>query len=116
MELTKNLPGLIRSGAKDSLKEELKATMDGLDKLKEYVDGIEKTTIDLLKWRNRGMIVTRDEYVALKWANAVLELTNSDNSASFERLVSTCLWCLEAFVSAARKEAVKKFLGKNQTV
>ena len=110
--LSTTLPELIRSQAGARVKEDLVSYRDELDNLKDYFAGMEKTTTELLKWRNAGLVCHRDEVIAIKWANSVLELTNADNQASFERLIATCMWAVEAFNTAARKENVKKFLSK----
>ena len=110
--LTTTLPELIRSQTGAKLKEDLLSFRDELDALKDHFSGLEKTSTGLLKWKNTGLVCHRDEVVAIKWANAVLELTNADNQASFERLVATCMWAVEAFHTAARKDNVEKFLSK----
>ena len=111
--LSESLPGLIRTQTSAQVKQDLETVMLELDRLKDYYSGLEKTSIDLLKWKNAGLVCHRDELVGSKWASAVLELTNSDNSASFERLVAVCLWARNAYYSASRQENVKRFLGKS---
>ena len=85
---------------------------DQISNLKDFFSGLEKTNIELLKWRNQGMVSHRDDLVGMRWAGAMLELNNSDNSASFEKLVSTCMWCCQAFSSATRQDNVRRFLSK----
>ena len=110
--LSDSLPGMVRSQIDQKVSEDLEKVVLELDRLKDLFNGLEKTNIDLLKWRNTGLICHRDELVGSRWANAVLELTNSDNSASFERLVAVCIWAKSAFYSAPRQDNVRRFLGK----
>ena len=112
MDLSKNLPGMIRSEVDTRVQADLDNVMVELERLREFFNGLEKTNIDLLKWRNQGLVCHRDEMVATRWANAVLELTNSDNSASFENLISICMWAKLAFHSAKRQDNVTRFLGE----
>ena len=111
-DLSRNLPDMIRSQVDLKIKEEMDKMTVETDTLKELFNGIEKNVIELLKWKAQGWVCHRDEVVGFKWASAMLALTNSDNSASFENLIAVCLWAKRAFFSAKRQENVKRFLGK----
>ena len=106
------LPDLVRRSVALRVETDVKSVSDQLASLKEYFDGLEKTNIALLKWKNQGLLSYRDDLVGMRWAEAVLDLNNSDNSTSFEKLVSTCFWCCHAFNSAARQDNVRRFLGE----
>ena len=112
LDLLEKLPEMVKQQVALKLDDEVASLKQQFESLKEYYSGLEKTNIELLKWRNTGQVVHRDELVGMRWAADMLDLNNSDNSASFEKLIATCMWASKAFSSATRQDNVNRFLGE----